>query len=164
MNEIMTRRPVRKNIWEMDCLSLTTILAGALDWKELANFLSGLSAAEAVQLPNQSCFSHCEEKIRVYSIAHQLCHSQNPVSERLQAYFVAQYENEIAQVDSLEIPELCHFTKQEKLEEIKNIFGFIWALATDQREKVDPVRVFFLHRFLGEAVSDWSQAKSITAV
>lgn len=135
MNNDQTRSLIRKNIWEVDCLSLSTILASAFDSGELANLISGEGDLH-----------------QIHADVHQLCHSENDFSVKLENVLNHRYRHCIEKVNGLEATQLCRIAQVKCFDRIPHLAGWLWALATDTRQGMEKIRSYFLERFLNHAV------------
>lgn len=129
---------IRKRIWEMDCRSLEAVIAASFEWRELADLM-------------KRNFPHCSGnenvlEVRVYSLIHQCCHSENPISLHIEELLDYRYQRVIETMTRLDLCEIGRWILSYDFEKKSVLGGIIWALGVDSRKGFDCLRRHFHQR------------------
>ena len=113
-------------------------IAASFDWRKLVNLLQGTG-----------CQFDLEEKtevleMQVQCMIHQHCHSENPLSLKIEYLLNQWHEKTIYHVSKLPKNELIRHLMTFSPE--VNFGGIVWALGTDPREGSDCLRRRFHQR------------------
>ena len=136
-----TKCLVRKRIWEVDCWSLDAAVAASFEWRDLINILQGnghqfdLNKSEALL------------ELRAQCMIHEHCHSENPVSLRIENLLNEWNKKTIELFDRWDLSKISEYVLTVSLKDKSLHAGLFWALGSDARESFDCIRRRFHQRF-----------------
>lgn len=148
MEIIRMARGTRKRIWEVDCVSMDGALAGSFDWRELANFLDGAGRLHAQRGNGPESLS----ALNVQGLVHHACHSENPLSLRLEKLLNRWHDETIGGIVCCDQEDLMRLVLAYPFSERRQTAGLCWALGTDPRAEADCIRRRFHQRFQIESL------------
>ncbi len=131
----------RKRIWEVDCWSLDAAIAGSFDWRDLINILQGSGHVFDLRRPEYLLES------QAHTLIHECCHSENPVSIRIESLLNEWHKKAITQLDSKTPAEVVQYALALSWKKRASYAGMFWALGSDSREGFDCIRRRFQQRF-----------------
>ena len=145
---------MRKRIWEVDCVSMDSVIAATFDWRELVNILEGSGHRLDKTQPEVIL------EMQTQCLIHQHCHSENEISiciERLLNQWYASTLEKYSQCDISEVlNELMKLSMGDKLG------GIFWALGTDPRASFDCLRRKFHQRIQVLSIRRFQSYSAIT--
>lgn len=142
MEIIREVREARKRIWQVDCLSMDAALAGSFDWRELDNFLKGAGCRQPAQEGPETLLD-----LNVQGAVHQQCHSENPLSVRVESLLNRWHAETIVEVSRLGAGDLMRLVIGYPFRSRFQTAALFWALGTDPRPDADGARRRFHQRF-----------------
>ena len=131
----------RKRIWEVDCWSLDAALAASFEWRDFANLLH--SHGHALDLSKPEALI----ELRAQCLVHECCHSENPVSLRLENLMNDWHRKMLDFFDRRTPSEVVEFVLTVDLGKQVSTGALFWALGSDARDGFDCIRRRFHQRF-----------------
>ena len=131
---------LRKRIWDVDCLSLDGALAASFDWRDLMNILQSSGHDADLRLPESIL------EIRAQLMIHAHCHSENPLSLKIESLLNQWHAPTIESVQEMRPEEIHSFISTHDLHDRKKMAGIFWALGADSRDELNRLRRFLHQR------------------
>ncbi|MBI3306338.1 MAG: hypothetical protein HYZ84_00825 [Candidatus Omnitrophica bacterium] len=131
----------RKRIWEVDCWSLDAAMAGSFDWRELVNMLQGHGHSFDLRKPESLL------EIQVQYLTHEYCHSENPISTKIESLLNDWHKKTIEYLDRSTLAEIAEHVLTFSWTKKSSYAGLFWALGSDARDGFDCIRRRFHQRF-----------------
>jgi len=110
-------------IWEMPCLAIKVFLTHGMRTETLRAYMQGYCC--------ELCEERMEDETWVLRMAHQACHSANPLSNRIEAQLFIRFREQIRYVRGASYLALMHRLAREGFTEFE-LVGVLWALHTDR--------------------------------
>ena len=143
----------RLRIWDLGCLGITSVLWTSFEWEDLLTldpvFVRTRDEHEDRGLAGRS-LPHL-----IFSTAHKLCHSDNPVSKRIQRRLEFLHSKTVEEFDQHSEERDDHGCVGHVCKQSEDIPGFVWALMTDPKEETRRHGRHFLEGLAFEAVKLW---------
>lgn len=150
----MARGHARIPIWEVDCRIIDLVLLGTFDWQELHNLLS--ARHPDAELPCESARVPVADLI--VKRVHDLCHRDTDVSRAVAARLDRLHADAIAAVAAQEIVALGEQWMLGEIRPRPDLAGLAWALFTDPRPGLAPLRPTILLRMQYAWLRSFQQA------
>ncbi len=137
---LKTKCLVRKRIWEVDCLSIDSVLAASFDWKELSNLLESHGFTVDHSLPD-----HILE-MQIQNVVHRECHEENTLSCTIEALLNRLYADLVLQSEGMSHCQLRMIASNVDFGNPSRLGGLYWALGSDPRDEMECARRFLHQR------------------
>jgi hypothetical protein len=147
--------PARKRIWELNCFGLDAVLATSFDPDELLALDD--SMRERCDIPDHPGVI-IPKSLIVYGIAHKACHSDNPVSRKIEKRLDAMYERLLAdsgRMDQIDVLVNCYEASEEARDDLA---GCLWTVLTDPRKELRQQGLFWVQGVLIRALLHWMRS------
>ncbi len=145
----------RRRLWELNCLGLDAVLCTSFDADELLTIDDELKSRCA--LPEHAGVL-VPRSLIVYGAAHKACHSENPVSRkierRLDAMYVRMLENTV-RMDEVEVLANCYEAAEEARDDLA---GCLWSVLTDPRKELRQQGLFWVQGLLIRSLMHWMRS------
>jgi hypothetical protein len=129
----------RHHFWELDCLSKDFLLSLAFDPQEMQNLY-----AEAY--PEQGLPTDPASAEEVFIEAHRFCHCQTQLAWRVEQQLNQRYAKQIEQVAGASLGAISNFVQTTDVHHLAPLAGWLWAVLSDSRRDLLPIKRLFLHR------------------
>lgn len=145
----------RLRVWEIGCAGIDAVLWTSFEWDELLNldpfFVRVKDKHTKRAFPNDT-IEHL-----VFAAAHEMCHWENPVSNKIQRYLEVMHSKAVKETEENNVPNhiggcggsACGEGKEEDLP------GTLWALLSDSRKQVRSYGKCLLQRVALKAMKSW---------
>ena len=143
----------RRRIWELGCVSINAILWTSFDWEDLLTldriFVDAKN--DRAQHPHgEQTFDHL-----IFTLAHRMCHCENPTSRKIQRRLEVLHANALKQFKGYALTADAHGCLGHACAETEEIPELLWALLTDPRENVNKYGLYIVEGVARRAVKVW---------
>jgi hypothetical protein len=145
----------RKRIWELNCFGLDAVLCTSFDPDELLSLDE--SMRERCDIPDHPGLM-IPKSLIVYGVAHKACHSDNPVSRKIEKRLDAMYErivDESGRMDQIDVLVNCYQASEEARDDLA---GCLWTVLTDSRKELRQQGLFWVQGILIRALGHWMRS------
>jgi hypothetical protein len=149
----------RRRIWELNCLGLDAVLCTSFDPDELLSVDESLrSCADIPDHPGVVV----PRALIVYGVAHKACHTDNPVSRKLEKRLDAMYGpmlEDSGRMDQIDVLVNCYEASEEAREDLA---GCLWSVLTDPRKELRQQGLFWVQGLLIRSLLHWTRSWRIS--
>jgi len=145
----------RKRIWELNCFGLDAVLASSFDPDELLSLDESMRAR--CNIPDHPGVM-VPKALIVYGVAHKACHSDNPVSRKIEKRLDAMYErmlDESGRKEQIDVLVTCYEASEEAREDLA---GCLWSVLTDPRQELRQQGLFWVQGLLIRSLLHWMRS------
>jgi hypothetical protein len=145
----------RRRIWELNCFGLDAILCTSFDPDELLSIDEELRSAS--RIPDHHGIS-VPKALIVYGVAHKACHTDNPVSRKIERRLDAMHERalqDVARKAEIDLLVKCYEASQDAGERLA---GCLWTVLTDPRKELSQQGLFWVQGLIIRALRHWKRS------
>ena len=143
----------RLRIWDLGCIGITSVLWTSFEWEDLLTldpvFVRAKDEHKERGLAGRT-LPHL-----VFSTAHKLCHSENPISKSIQRRLEFLHAKTVEEFESREEEHEDHGCLGHVCEQSEDLPGFLWTLLTDPRDRIRRHGLHFVEGIAFDAVKLW---------
>lgn len=145
----------RRRIWELNCFGLDAILCTSFDSDELLSLDAELrSSCDIPEHPGVMV----PKALIVYGVAHKACHSDNPVSRKIEKRLDHLHERVLedsARMDKMDVLVACYEASDEARDDLA---GCLWSVLTDPRKELRQQGLFWVQGLMIRSLLHWRRS------
>ena len=143
----------RRRIWDLGCVGINAILWTSFDWEDLLTLDRVFVDAknDRAELPHGE---HTLDHL-IFTLAHRMCHWENPTSRRIQRRLEILHANAVEQFEGYALMPDVHGCRGHACAKTGEIPELLWALLTDPRDNVNKHGLYIVEGVARRAVKAW---------
>jgi hypothetical protein len=142
----------RRRIWELNCIGLDAVLCTSFDPDELLSIDEELRSSS--DIPDHPGVM-VPKALIVYGVAHKACHSDNPVSRKIERRLDAMHERMLeisARKEKVDVLLCCYEASEEARDDLA---GCLWSVLTDSRRELRQQGLFWVQGVMIRSLLHW---------
>jgi hypothetical protein len=142
----------RRRIWQLNCIGLDAVLCTSFDADELLSVDEALRSS--CNIPEDPGIV-LPKALIVYGVAHKACHSDNPVSRKIERRLDAMHERALENTSSLDKVDVlvdCYEASEATRDDLA---GCVWSVLTDPRQELRQHGVFWVQGLMIRSLLHW---------
>lgn len=145
----------RKRIWELNCFGLDAVLCTSFDPDELLAL--DPEVRSGCQIPEHPGVI-VPQGLIVYGVAHKACHTDNPISRKIEKRLDAMHERvlgDASRMDKVDVLVHCYEAAEEAGEDLA---GCLWSVLTDPRQELRQQGLFWVQGVMIRSLLHWMRS------
>jgi hypothetical protein len=143
----------RLKVWDLGCVGISAVLWTSFDWEDLLTLDPIFARARERHGEGEGAASRTEHLI--FTMAHKTCHSENPVSRKIQKRLEVIHADTVRRLAEVEFHCRPGGCLGPSCRETEDVPGLLWVLLTDARDEVRRHGLYFVEGFALQAVKGW---------